>query len=171
MRSRRPHGDDPGLGAAEILYGEEEDAPFATAVQNGWKLKPAALPAFPSGKDALTLKLNIGLTLKFGAKGDVTAKGVVPGDDLSAVSASAKAQVLPVAWTDEGKTNLLAQTCVYVAPKKNLKSGFCEVYDLMLEAEESGTRIEAVEILSPEEYADHTFTGYVRCLLGRPCPR
>ena len=131
-------------------------------MQNGWKLKPAALPAFPTGKDALTNEVprGVGLALKFGAKGDVTAKGVVPGDDLSAVSVSAKAQVLPVAWTDEGKTNLLAQTCVYVAPKKNLKTGFCKVYDLMLEAEESGTKVEAVEILSPQEYSEHTITGF-----------
>ena len=119
--------------------------------------------------------MGIGLTLKFGAKGKVTVFGTVPGDDLSPVKASAKAQVLPVSRTGclgcGESSGCLAQTCVYVAPKKNLKTGFCKVYDLMLEAEESGTKIESVKILSPEEYADYSFTGYVRCIPGRPCPR
>ena len=164
---------ETGFGAAEVLYGEGDDAPIALAVQNGWKLKPVVLPAFPTGKAALTCEapMGIGLTLKFGSKGTVTAKGVVPGDDLNPVSASAAAQVLPAAWTDVGRTNLISQTCVYVAPKKNLAEGFCKVYDLLLKAEETGTEIEAVKILSAEEYAEHPITGVVRCLPGRDCRR
>ena len=76
--------------------------------------------------------------------------------------------MLPLAWTccrDCGETlRCLAQTCVYVAPKRNHEAGSCEVYDLMLEAEETGTKVEAVNILSPEEYADYSIMGYVRCL-------
>ena len=141
-----------GLGAAEILYGEEEDAPFAEAVQNGWKLKPSALPAFPTGKAAIEVSVTNGvdLTLKFGAKGVVKAAGAVGGAKVSV-----KSQVLPVELANE-KDPLAyrAQTCVY-APK----AGFCEVYDLMLEAEQSGTQIKDVLILSPEEYSDYTMTG------------
>ena len=153
-----------GIGSANVFYDANEDVPVSEAVQNGWKLKPVALPLFPTGRGALTCEapMGIGLALKFGAKGDVTAKGTVPGDNLSPVSVSAKTQVLPLAWTDEGRTNLVSRTCVYLPPKKNLATGFCEVYNLMLEAEESGAKIEAVRILSLEEYSDtyHTITGF-----------
>ena len=146
-------------------------------VQRAWDRKDLAYPAFPTGNAALTCEapMGIGLTLKFGAKGKVTLSGTVPGDDLSPVKASGSTYVLPVAWTGcracGESLGCLAQTCVYVAPKKNLETGFCKVYDLLLEAEECGTKVEAVKILSPEEYADRPITGTVRCLPGRACPR
>ena len=113
--------ESTGLGAAEIFYGEEADAPFAAAVQNGWKLKPSVLPAFPTGKAALELSVTNGvdLTLKFGAKGVVTVKGTVDGEKVSA-----KAQVLPVAQSEGA---FVAAVCVY-APK----AGFCKTYNVLL---------------------------------------
>ena len=151
--------EDPETGLGTI-GGGDVDGCGCVGVQRAWVRKDLALPAFPTSKKALKLKLDNGLTLKFGAKGEVTVAGVVPGDNLSPVKASGTTYVLPLLWTDEGYTNLVSQTCVYVAPKKNLKTGFCEVYDLMLEAEASGKQIKAVEILSPEEYSEHTITGF-----------
>ena len=115
-----------GLGAAEIRYGEEEDAPFATAVQNGWKLKPTALPDFQT-KPAVTLPIggegvDRDLTLTFGAKGVVKAAGTVGG-----VKVSAKAQVLPVVWATDEEGLLLAEVPMYVP-----KAGFCAAYDVRL---------------------------------------
>ena len=117
-----------GLGAAELRYGEEADAPFAAAVQNGWKLKPSALPELPTGKAALEVSVTNGvdLKLKFGAKGVVRAAGTVDGAKVSS-----KTQMLPVAWRSTMTPNLLAQVPVYVAPTRNA-TGFCAVYDVLL---------------------------------------
>ena len=149
-----------GLGT---IGGGDEDGCGSVGVQCAWDRKDLAYPAFDTKNGGAGIKtpleFNNGLKLKFGAKGKVTVSGVVPGDNLSPVKASGTTYVLPLLWTDEGYTNLVSQTCVYVAPKKNLATGFCEVYDLMLEAEESGTKIEAVRILSPEDYSDYTMTG------------
>ena len=127
---------ETGLGAAEILYGEEEDAPFATAVQNGWKLKPSKLPDFQT-KPAVALTVGgegVDLALTFGAKGVVKAAGTVGG-----VKVSAKAQVLPVAWRSTQTGNLLAQVPVFVP-----KAGFCVVYDVLLAVGADGKFSEAV---------------------------
>ena len=123
-------------------------------VQRAWERKDLAYPAFPTGKAALTCEapMLMDLKLKFGAKGKVTVSGKVPGDDLSPVPASGTTCVLPFAW--EGYTNLFAQTCVYVAPKKNLASGFCEVYNLKFEVKESAPGKKVVTEVKPQLSSD-----------------
>ena len=116
-----------GLGMASVYYDDESYVPFAQAVQNGWKLKPSALPAFPTGKDALdevSVTNGVDLTLTFGAKGVVKVAGTV--DDAKV---SVKSQMLPVArWAPDEEVHFRAQVPVYV-PKADF---FCEVYDVQL---------------------------------------
>ena len=114
-----------GLGCAEI-GGVEGCFALAAAVQNGWKLKPAPLPAFPTGRSALSFDTQDGLVLKFGAKGVTKVSGKVDGTNVSA-----SAQVLPVAWIGDGKEKLVAQVCAYVARKD-----FCKVYDVVFAVED-----------------------------------
>ena len=158
---------ETGLG---MIGGGDKDGNGCVAVQRAWSRKDLVLPPFATGNAAPTLDLGNGITLKFGARGKVTFAGKVTDDNGKLVTVSGSTYVLPVLWTDEGYTNLFSQTCVYVPPKKNLETGFCEVYDLMLEAEESGTKIEAVRILSPEDYSDYTMTGKMPRLPPRHTP-
>ena len=109
-----------GLGT---IGGGDTDGCGCVGVQRAWDRKDLAFPDF----DAAALKDPIpvgddGLALKFGAKGKVTVGGTVGG-----AKASGSASVMPFAWTDEGRTNLVSQTCVHVP-----KAGFCAVYDVLL---------------------------------------
>ena len=55
------------------------------------------------------------------------------GDNDSLVTVSGLTYALPYVWIgEEGCTNLITQVCVYVAPKRNLEMGFCEVYEVLL---------------------------------------
>lgn len=112
-----------GLGSAAVSLGGDG---CAMAVQNGWTLKPAVFPSFPSGKSALTLVTADGLKLKFGAKGAVSVNGTV-----GVTKVSKKAQILPVAWADADRQALLVRVCAYVAPKRGF-DGFCKTYDIVL---------------------------------------
>ena len=141
--------ESTGLGVAEILFDEETGGSFSEAVQNGWKLRPSALPAFPTGKAALTLDLDNGLKLKFGAKGVVSFSGKVMGDNGQPVSVSGSTCVLPVAWYSTMTPNLFARVYVYVAPKKNLATGFCEVCDILLKVGASG-KFDTATVAPPE---------------------
>ena len=123
-----------GLGNASVDYGTDENAPWAMAVQNGWKLKPAVLPAFPTGNNALTLASDDGLAFKFNAKGAVAVSGKIAGNT---VSASQTAQLLPTAIVaselDGAPVTMYADFCVYVAPNKTkLPAGFCKIYPVVL---------------------------------------
>ena len=135
--------EDPetGLGRMQLVDDDAADPGIFDGVQNGWKLKGTDLPAFPTGKAALTCDVTNetdSLTLKFGAKGSVTFSGKVTGDNGSLVSVSGSTCVLPLAWVSTMTPNLLAQVCVYVAPKKNLAGGLCEVFDVLLTVGEDG---------------------------------
>ena len=46
--------------------------------------------------------------------------------------------MLPLAWRSTMTPNLLAQVCVYVAPKKNLAGGLCKTLDVLLTVGEDG---------------------------------
>ena len=87
-------------------------------------------------EDPLTLES--GIVLKFGTKGRVTVSGKVTGDDGSLVTVFGSTYVLPTAWQSTKTPNLLAQACVYVAPKRDLETGVSEVYDVLLSVGEDG---------------------------------
>ena len=121
-----------GLGNAKIDYGTLENAPWAMAVQNGWKLK--VLPKFPTGKSALTPLEADGLKFKFNANGAVAVSGKLAGTTVSAAQTS---QLLPseiaVPDMDGAPVTMYADICVYVAPKtKSLPLGFCKIYPVKL---------------------------------------
>ena len=121
-----------GLGNAKIDYGTLEGAPWATAVQNGWKLK--VLPKFPTGKSALAPLEADGLKFKFNANGAVAVSGKLAGTAVSAAQAS---QLLPseiaVPDMDGASVTMYANFCVYVAPNKTkLPAGFCKIYPVKL---------------------------------------
>ena len=105
-------------------------------VQRAWDRKDLALPAFPTGKKALTLALDSGITLKFGAKGKVTLAGKVTDDNGKSITVSGSTYVLPFAWQDAAC--LRTQVYVYVAPKKNLVDGVSEVHDVYLTTNADG---------------------------------
>ena len=122
-----------GLGHATVDYGTGENAPWATAVQNGWKLKPAALAKVPTGKAALTPLEADGLKFKFNSNGAVAVSGKLNGT----LSVSQTAQLLPseivVSELDGAPATLYADICVYVAPNKTkLPAGFCKIYPVKL---------------------------------------
>ena len=131
---------ETGLGRMQLVDDDYARLGLFDGVQNGWKLKPVALPAFPTGTKALTVFDEAsGLTFKFGAKGAVSFSGKVAGD-AKMVSVNGSAQLLPYAY---GENVLLAKTLVYVAPKSGLSAGFIKEYDLVFMIGDDG-KAEAV---------------------------
>ncbi len=109
------------LGAREengagLLTAGDESAMFVAA-QNVWQEKSFTAPALPTGKGALTLALEEGLALKFGAKGVVTFAGSLAGTGGTPVSVSGTAQLVV---TGDGE----AAVVLYAAPKKGLPNGY-----------------------------------------------
>ena len=96
-------------------------------IQRAWERKDLAMPAFATGKTAPTLDLGNGIILKFGSKGKVSVNGTIGGTKVSGTT-----YALASGWTNTDPEDLLAQVCVYIAPKKGLESGFCAVYDVLL---------------------------------------
>ena len=126
------YDEKTGLGNAKIDYGTDENVPWGTAVQNGWKLE--VLPKFPTGKSALTPLEADGLKFKFNANGAVAVSGKLAD---TAVSAAQTSQLLPseiaVPDMDGAPVTMYADICVYVAPKtKSLPLGFCKIYPVKL---------------------------------------
>ena len=125
-----------GLG---VIGGGDKDGCGSVGVQRAWDRKDLAYLYREFDTKALKNPLVLdGITLKFGAKGRVTVAGVVDG-----VKASGTTYVMPVLWTDEGMTNLVAQVPVYVA-----KAGFCAVYDVQLTVGEGG-KFDAAAVAPP----------------------
>ena len=118
--------EDVGTGLGTI-GGGDADGSGAVGVQRAWDRKDLAYPAFDTAALKDPIPLGNGITLKFGAKGKVKVGGKING-----VKAGGLTYVLPFAWHSTMTGNLLAQVPVYVAPKKNLESGFCAVYDVLL---------------------------------------
>ena len=136
---------ETGLG---MIGGGDKAGNGCVAVQRAWDRKDLALPAFPTGKKALTLELDSGIKLKFGAKGKVTLAGKVTGDNGKSVTVSGSTYVLPFAWQDAAC--LRTQVYVYVAAKKNLADGVSEVYDVYLTVDDASDKFAAASFTPPE---------------------
>ncbi|MBQ0031994.1 MAG: putative Ig domain-containing protein, partial [bacterium] len=135
---------ETGLG---MIGGGDKDGNGCVAVQRAWSRKDLGLPAFPSGKKALTLELDNGIKLKFGANGKVTLAGKVTGDNGKSITVSGTTYVLPFAWQDAAC--LRTQVYVYVAPKKNLADGVSEVCDVYLTTNADGKLFAAASFTPP----------------------
>ena len=133
--------NDDGIGVAECTFDDEDyvgATMFGYAVQNVWKrtdLK-GSTAVFPTGRKALSITLaKTGLVAKFGKNGKVRVSGKVAGDNGKAVSVSCSAQLQTGFYNEATGENALF--LLYVAPKKNLAEGICEVIPLAITTDDN----------------------------------
>ena len=133
--------NEDGIGVAECTFDDEDyvgATMFGYAVQNVWKRTDLknAVAVFPTGRKAISITLGeTGLVAKFYKNGKVRVSGKVVGDNGKAVSVSCSTQLQTGFYNETTGENALF--LLYVAPKKNLAAGICEVIPLAITTDDN----------------------------------